>query len=177
MREQLKSFHWQKKNLCESDFNDTLNMTRRMIKTRQEHLNLLKQKYIALNPDRVDDIMDDICYYNGIENQYLWHFCLWRLQAVFEGIITTVYLKKDTRKLVGLNSKLHAMKKAGFSLKPEWDEEMTQWSQLRNALSHCPPTRFELCMITDSDVQEYVNLLHEIMTRWKEEARSVLIVE
>lgn len=165
----MKNANWHVYGLCEADFDYTVNMvealaTCRMTAARQE------TKELEDDPsDEAGEILSDVRYYAWIETQYLWHFCLWRLQAIFEGIISKQFLKLDTDdKLLGLKAKLSALRSAGFALSQETHDELILWANLRNALSHSPPEQFRPVEIDRGDIDEYLALLKSLVANWRQ---------
>ncbi|OQA91689.1 MAG: hypothetical protein BWY26_00765 [Elusimicrobia bacterium ADurb.Bin231] len=94
---------------------------------------------------------------------FIWQFCLWRLQAIFEGMrIHNLFLEKQTKPLFGLKAKLDALINAGFAVSENDIKDLLDWSILRNLLSHAPHGHFSLSSIEESDIIEYKDLLLRI---------------
>lgn len=167
MRDELKNFDWHLYGLNPGDFDYTFSIVENAIKERRA---LLDKQYEEDEPPNKDDAYDDLFYYNYIENMYLWTFCLWRLQGIFEGLMTTRYLRL-AKHSHGLKAKLHAMKKQGFPLSEEDERAIIEWAKLRNALSHCPPEMYTPCRLSEDDVLEYLQLLKRIVADWEEQLR------
>ena len=91
MRDELKNLteddYWVY-GISEGDFDYTVQLVREMIHARSEEYETIQQKIRTESPDVADDILDDVGYYRGIKNQYLWEFALWRLQGLLEAVIT-----------------------------------------------------------------------------------------
>jgi hypothetical protein len=149
-----------------SDYEYTIQLA---MKLKAARLELLQQETIRIrerSPEDANDILDDIAYYTHVENDYIWHFCLWRLQAIFEGIIIHKLLSSSTERLPGLKAKLDAIKEAGFPLDDEDYEELLDWAKLRNALSHAPPEQYRPGPLQETDVLEFKTLVHNLSNRW-----------
>lgn len=168
MREELKNFEWHLYGLDESDLDYAIQSVENIIADRERQTEALWEKNRNENPDVADDIMDDVAYYKWVENQYLWTFCLWRMQGIFEGLITTRFLQGGEQ-LIGLARKLDAMVSAGYRLDNETRDELIEWARLRNALSHCPPEKYKPPHINLEDIQEYRELLRRVLTDWTEQ--------
>ena len=109
-----------------------------------------------------------------MDTLYLWEYAIWRLQGIFEGLITTVFLAgRATPKRPGMRAKLEAMEAAGYSLQPELRQQLLEWVKLRNALSHTPPEQFRPIWIEESDVIEFKELLANICLTWRAELSRV----
>ena len=168
MRSALKSFDWHLYGLSTEDFDYTVNIVKRIIKSRGE---AVERDLSDLEQDPADaakEILSDVKYYTWIENQYFWHFCLWRLQGILEGLITTVFLDPQAAtNLFGLKAKLDAMITAGYTISSEVYDELLEWSKLRNALSHCPPEQFHPVALDDEDINEYLGIVKPLVSGWQ----------
>lgn len=124
--------------------------------------------------DAHDEAISDLRYYNYIEKGLLWSFALWRIQGMFEALMVTHYLpSRPTRSLIGLRSKLTALTAAGYVTLPEHKAELESWSTLRNLLSHMPPEHYRPVAVDRQDIEEYVELLNEICSRWSEQRTTI----
>lgn len=120
-----------------------------------------------LDEQSAAEVHSDVAYYAWINHQYLWQFCIWRLQGIFESLIIHTYLsEKPSKILIGLKAKLVAAKESGYTLDPEDEEELLSWGKLRNSLSHAPPEQFRPAPINEEDVKEYVSLLKSVLLKW-----------
>jgi hypothetical protein len=93
------------------------------------------------------------------------------LQGIFEGLMILKYLEDPslTKKLIGLKAKLNRMQKTGFTISPDDYEELLEWGELRNALSHCPPERYGYVDLFEADIQEYISLIKKVISVWDKE--------
>jgi hypothetical protein len=120
------------------------------------------------NPDQTAaEIVDDIAYYANLEISYVWAYTLWRLQAVFEGIISQSLLPRSAKPTIGFAAKLKALKAAGFALSSEDERALVEWSRVRNRLSHLPEWYYHAVWIQREDIQEYATLVLRILGGWK----------
>lgn len=172
MRAELKNFDWHLYGLGISDLSYTVSIVQSVLKERKESIDERWDRLRRESPDVADDIMDDVSYYTWVENQYLWTFCLWRMQAIFEGIITTSILESGSR-LPGLRAKLSAVRKVGFTVEESLERDLLDWAELRNALSHCPPEQFNPALLKESDILEYRDLLVSALTVWRGEGADL----
>lgn len=107
--------------------------------------------------------VDDTNWYAFRETFYIWHFCLWRLQAILEGIMATKYIK--TRDFGGgLKTKLDIMSKMGYTIAPDDYEQLLKWAKLRNVLSHRPPS--SPGSLEKRDITEYHDLCVKVCVGW-----------
>lgn len=112
------------------------------------------------------EIVSDEAHYANLDIAYLWTFALWRLQAIFEGIIAQSFLPPSPSPLLGLRRKLRALKDAGLDLSIDEENALLAWAELRNRLSHEPPYFYHGVWLTQSDVEEYAQLISLLVYRW-----------
>ncbi len=165
MRDQLKKFDWHIYGLSLRDLDEAVDIVRRIRDEKTAYLDEQYKKAIIEVPDIAHDVMDDTIYYSLLDVQFLWAYCLWRLQAIFEGIIVSRLLSKQSIK-GGLTAKLRALESAGYSLTGPEKAELLDWARLRNALSHMPPEAYTPAGIGEDDVVEYAKLLRRILVSW-----------
>jgi len=172
MREELRgiaeSDYWVY-GLSIEDFDYTFRIADDFAGARRELLEQYEQRVRREQPDEADAVLDDMYYYTWIETQYLWHFCLWRLQAILEGIISHTMLDASVRRVRGLRARLDALREAGYTLPDDEYEELLAWATLRNALSHAPPERYRPGPLTKEDVMEYKELCQQLCEGWMAE--------
>ena len=159
--------------LKKEDLDYTLRLTKDMINASREVLDQKARKIKQENTEMVEDIMDDYTYYNYIDIQYMWHFCLWRLQAIFEGMIVTKFLSHKDKKLFGLSSELKAMKEEGYTLDSKHYQQIMEWAKLRNTLSHQPPEQYRPIFMKEENIKEYVDLLKSVIEIWEKEEEQI----
>ena len=157
--------------LREDDFEYTINLVKKFVNAQNE---LFQNKKMEIENEYSEDIsceiISDIAHYNWVDNQYLWHFCLWRLQAIFEGLITYSFLKSESKnKLGGLKVKLNEMRVNGFTIDSNDSNELLDWAKLRNAFSHAPPEHYSPIPLEESDINEYHQLLLKVCSIWRKE--------
>ena len=174
MRDELKKLtekdYWVS-GLSEDDFDYTVEIATTFIQNNQKDLQAESEKAKIDCPeeDIWCEIQSDLAHYAWVKEQYLWQFCLWRLQGIFESLIVYSFLPEPPRKkLIGMKAKLRAALEVGFQLEPEEYEELILWAELRNAISHAPPEQYRPAPITKEDIDEYVSLLKSICEKWRE---------
>ena len=145
------------------DFDHTFQVTKKLDKERFEAVMKRQTEIEKEQPDLVDDIMDDIHWYSFLESFLIWHFGLWRLQAIFEGYVVKTFLD-DNFKSGGLAKKLKGLREKGYSISDKDFNELIEWGQIRNALSHFPPSAYSHGILNEGDVEEYLNLCRRIVT-------------
>lgn len=160
MRDELKKLtekdYWVY-GLSQDDFDYTVRISTTLIQNNQKELQaeIEKVKFDYPEEDIWCEIQSDLAHYAWVDEQYLWQFCLWRLQGIFEGLIVHSFLPEPPRKkLIGMKAKLRAAKEVGFHLEPEENEELLLWVELRNAISHAPPEQYRPAPITREDIDE-----------------------
>jgi hypothetical protein len=173
MRQELKNYKWHVYGLSESDFDYTIRLVKDMVKARyRDHLQCAEK--LKKEEPYAEDILDDVSYYLWVDIQYFWDFCLWRMQAIFEGMITEGFLSHLPKKnMIGLKSKLVAMKEAGYSIEKNLFEEILSWGNLRNALSHCPPEQYRPSILCEDDIYELLDVIKKILVVWRKEEKKV----
>lgn len=177
MRKELKdiveSDYWVY-GLKEEDFKYTLRLAKELVDAKFELYRQEDKRVRQDQPELADDILDDTAYYTYIDTQYVWHFCLWRLQAILEGIIVYKLLpSKQSKPLIGLKAKLDAMRDAGYTIEQDDYDEMINWGNLRNALSHAPPEQYRPGPLKEEDIVEYKSLVERLCQQWRLEESKV----
>ena len=155
--------------LSQDDFDYTVEIATTFIQNNQKNLQAeIEQAKIDYPEEDIwCEIQSDLAHYAWVKEQYLWQFCLWRLQGIFESLIVYSFLPEPPKKkLIGMKAKLRAATEVGFQLKPEENEELLLWAELRNAISHAPPEKYRPLVMTKEDINEYVSLLKSICERW-----------
>ena len=156
-----------------SDFDYTVELARNFVSARKELLSQKAEKVRSEDPECADDILDDLGYYTGIECLYVWHFCLWRLQAILEGLMVHRFMKlQDERPIFGLKAKLSEMRSRGFSISEAELRELLDWANVRNVLSHAPPEQYRPGTLYEDDILEYCELLKDLCIRWEGELHA-----
>jgi hypothetical protein len=167
MREELLNFDWHIYNLSDSDYDYTIELIDRIISDRKKQIDrtikqieLKNKKSKSPYKDDTGEEISDVRYYSYMDEQFLWEFALWRLQGVFEGILSQNFIQ--TTKAFGLKAKLDALRKADIVLDSNDYNELLSWAKLRNALSHLPPEQFRPSNLIRSDLIEYSELLKRV---------------
>lgn len=174
MRDKLKKFNWHIHPLSDQDIDHAYGLVKEMLSDRRKALDGYRTKVEKENPQSAMDIMDDVGYYHGLDNQVLWQMAIWRLQGIFEGMIILRYLEDFSlsEKLIGLKAKLEAMKVKKYSIDPNDYDELLEWSKLRNAISHCPPNWYGYIDLKEDDILEYIALIKRVTSKWNTELES-----
>jgi hypothetical protein len=168
MRKELQQLDYYVYGLSENDIDYILELVQRV---RDAHIGRTQDRIAPFRDDpEAIEAIDDEAYYTYLDTVFLWEYALWRLQGVFEGLITTVFLPQGPRKhLPGLRAKLEAMRKAGYSVSDARFTALLEWATLRNALSHSPPEQYRPMWIEEQDLLEYASLLREVCRHWRNE--------
>ncbi len=162
-----------------SDFAYTFRVAEEFIEARHR---VVGEKWAKARKEQgeesADDEFDDIAYYAGVEAQYLWHFCLWRMQGSFEGMITHCFLPDNgVKRVQGMKDLLRAMRIAGYTIENGDNEELIQWAKLRNVISHTPPEDWRPGPIKKEDIVEYMELLDKVTKTWWAERDTIVGAE
>lgn len=167
VRPELTQPHPEVYRLTEGDIADSLSLTERLVAShvfRTEH----ELRDLRNDPsDTAVEIISDAAHYANLDISYIWAFTLWRLQAVFEGIVAQSFLPPTARRESGFAAKLRAVRDAGFRLSADDEAELLAWARVRNRLSHRPEWFFHLTEVTQQDVEEYAGLICRILNDWK----------
>ena len=170
MRDQLKKFiegDFKVYGLRLNDYAYTVRLAKEYVEAKLRLYRQYAERIRKEQPESADDILDDVAYYEHTDTEYVWHFCLWRLQGVFEGLIVQRVLRDDgAEKLFGLKAKLDAVRRAGYPLTDTDYDELIAWAKLRNALSHTPPEAYRPGPLCEEDVMEYLGLVERISGEW-----------
>lgn len=149
------------------DYAYTVRLAKEYVDAKMKLYGQYAERIQKEQPESAKDILDDVAFYEHTDTEYLWHFCLWRLQGVLEGIIVQQVLRdKDAERLFGLKAKLDAVRRAGFPLTDQDYDELIAWAKLRNALSHNPPEQYRPGPLCEEDVMEYLRLVERISAEW-----------
>lgn len=154
MRDTVKDFKWHIYGLSVSDYDDTIRLINDITDDRTQQHN---QRVETIEEP---EAISDLAHYTYIENLFLWHFALWRLQGIFEGILKQEFFPDV--ELKGLKAKLDYVLVREFTITNEDYKELLSWGKLRNALSHFPPEHYQPPALEKEDVIEYVNLIKRI---------------
>lgn len=158
VRQELKDTNWHTYGLSITDYDYTKRLIIEMIDDRNEQI-LIKGK--ELEEKNVDsEHISDLNYYTYIDNLFIWHFGIWRLQGIFEGILKQTFF--PNKNLVGLKAKLDLTRKVSNRISQSDYNELLEWGKLRNALSHFPPEQYRPGFIEMSDFDEYLILLKKV---------------
>ena len=155
------------------DFDHTFQVAKKLDTEKLEGVMRRQAELEKEKPDLVDDIMDDILWYSFLESFLIWHFGLWRLQAIFEGYVVKNFLD-DNYKNGGLAKKLKGLREKGFKVSDNDFNELIEWGQIRNGLSHFPPSTYMNGILEENDVKEYLTLCKRIITDLDDQKKSVV---
>jgi len=176
MRKELKDFDWHTYGVSEDDFDYTVRLVEEIIEDRQNHLQTKIDKIKVYDFDGnlidnstgvADEAIDDLQYYTYVDHLFLWQFALWRLQGVFEGILKREFF--PDKKMQGLKAKLNFVKDLGFTISDKDFQELIDWGQLRNALSHNPPEQYRPAGLGADDIRDYVQLVKRLTADLKKQ--------
>jgi hypothetical protein len=166
MRPELRKSTGDVYRLTVSDIERTLGLAARLAASHSEKV---ERSLATLRSDPSQaaiEIISDEAHYANLDIAYIWTFALWRLQAVFEGIIGQSFLPLTGKPLVGLRRKLSALKEAGFPLDATDEDALFEWAELRNRLSHEPPYFYHGVRLQRADVAEYAELVSRLVVQW-----------
>src|SRR5690606_29202630 len=108
--------------------------------------------------------------YTYTDIDFLWQFCLWRLQGILEAVMVHTFLSGCLSKQpAGLRDKLLAMRDAGYTVTDNDLNELFAWARLRNALSHAPPEQYRPAPLVEEDIQDYMTLITRLIDIWEGE--------
>ena len=165
VRKELKNTDWHTYGLSISDYYYTKRLILELIEDRNKQIEI---KGKELESQKIDsEAISDLNYYAYIDNLFIWHFGIWRLQGIFEGIIKQEFF--PNKNMLGLKSKLDYTRKVSKKIKQDDYNELLEWGKLRNALSHFPPEQYRPSLINESDFNDYFELLIRVTTELIEE--------
>lgn len=156
MRAELSNNNWHVYGLSTSDYDYTVTLLKDVIIDRQKQLEIKIKKLKKVDYDATDDLL----YYTYIDNLFLLHFALWRLQGIFEGILQQDFF--PNKKLFGLKVKLQFIRSIGLIIKDKDYNHLLKWGKLRNALSHFLPEQFRLSFFSEEDIEEYLEFVKRL---------------
>lgn len=164
MRKELLTRRSEVYRLTETDILQSRTLAERLVAShvfKTEH----DLRDLRGDPEAIE-IVADVAHYANLEISYVWAFTLWRIQAVFEGILTQSFLPVGTD-VRGFTQKLRAVRRAGFELSADEEHELSRWADVRNRLSHRPEWYYHLTEVWKQDVDEYIGLIQRLLARWK----------
>lgn len=152
MRNELKEseeYFW---NLTKHDFKATSDLVKVFMKAYWKEIKPPVEKKI------ISHELDLFIAYHYREIQMLIQFGIWRLQSIFESLLTTNF-EINVR---GIGKKIKHLKEKGYAVIRE--NELLEWAELRNKLSHSAPEMLHPCPINliEDDIDEFSQLLLEI---------------
>jgi len=171
MRDELKNFDWHVYGLQTGDFSATLRLIDEIISNRDDQLQRQisetvvydeKGEKLSNDHDGVNEVLDDLRYYKWIDDFFIYHFGLWRLQGIFEGMLRQEFF--PDKELNGLKKKLGTVIGIGYSIDNNDYLEIIEWGRLRNALSHFPPEKNKPAGLTRDDLTDYQSLVERTIT-------------
>lgn len=163
MRENLENFEWHTYGLKPEDLDYTFDLVKNTIDDRRNQLHFKFKEFEAEHGVQLhEEALFDEVHYNYMENLVLWHFALWRLQGIFEGILMQDFIK-EKKTFIGLRNKLAFVRKEGFFIDEADFQELLKWGKLRNALSHFPPEQFRPGTLEQEDIEEYLSLVKRVI--------------
>jgi hypothetical protein len=123
---------------------------------------------------KVTELVADTNFRVFHEVQFIWHYGLLRIHGIFEGLIDQEFLR--TREVSsGLGARLRAMKALGYTIPPDDEVALTEWSKLRNVFAHRPPTSSEFWpRLEEEDVVEFAGLTERLVSRWQKESQGIV---
>lgn len=170
LRRELKISISKNDKLEDCENNLTVELMDKYISGIVDQLNLqLKELLITYdnkgNPtyniaDGSNEVASDIEYYTQLEIHFIYHFAIWRLQGIFEGLLSQLFFKNDN--ITGLKKKLDKIRKLGFKITDNDYEELLDWARLRNSLSHFPSPKYSPIPINRNDIMQYKVLIERI---------------
>lgn len=165
MRAELLDFDWHGYGLSVRDYEYTLRLVKNIIQDRIDHLPKRVEGAVGYDENGnilsgteiENEVLDDLAYYTWIDNFYVCHFGLWRLQGIFEGILKQEFGVPEN--LPGLKKKFDTVLKQGYKIDKSQYDEILLWSKIRNALTHNPPEAYKPHGLTIDDLSEYCDLV------------------
>lgn len=150
MRPELVKFDDYFWGLTKNDFKLTSDLVKSFMKAYWNDLKLQNEPNIVTEEF---DLFIDQHYY---ETQFLIQFGIWRLQSIFESLLKSNF---DIQKTNGIWSMINDLKRKGYSVIKE--NELLEWTQLRNKLSHSAPEMFHPSptYLIESDIDDLSQLL------------------
>jgi hypothetical protein len=172
MRAELKTIHMDIPPVGEDDLDYMFDLAVRLAKS---HIRASQDDIAALVAKGQHELVDDEVWYTHLDTLYLCEYLIWRLQGIFERLITTTFLPQDPDlRLRGLRAKLYAIRDLGYTLSDQDEEELLAWANLRNVLSHAPPGGYAPLQLCESDLLEYKGLLKGMCKHWRTEREGIL---
>ncbi|RYX83995.1 hypothetical protein EON73_03590 [bacterium] len=150
MRDQLKSFHSYFWGLTKADFESTSELIKTMMKAFYELSN--KVELSNLEPHEINLYM----FQHYQETQFIIQFGIWRLQSIFESLVKTEF---DINTRMGLREIIKKVESQNYKIINK--NELFEWSDLRNSLSHSAPETLhpDPIFFVEKDIDDFSKLL------------------
>jgi hypothetical protein len=167
VREDLKEMITQVDELDVWHFQETLNLCDSLNTSHWQHTHAAYAGGDMEDHEYIEALADQNVRTAG-DVHYIWQLGVWRLQAIFEGLIDQDLLRDSN--IRGHRRKLNRLTELGFSISPEERRELDNWAGLRNALSHRPVYATSLSQqVYRDDLAELANLYTKLIERWRGE--------
>jgi len=119
--------------------------------------------------DEAWESLSDQNFKTVYEVQYIWQMGLWRLLALFEGIVSQS-LPDLARK--GIQAKLDALKERQL-IRADEDQQLRDWIRLRNVLSRQPVEAHSIAhQLELGDLQELAGVTRSVLQHIRDSAVS-----
>ena len=169
MRADLKEMVAQVDELDVWHFQETVHLCENLNTSHWQHTHAPFADGDMENQEYIESLSDQNFRTAG-DVHYIWQLGLWRLQAIFEGLIDQDLLRDSRTR--GLRRKLDRLVDLGFSLSPDELRELHDWAVLRNALSHRPVYATSLTQhVYRDDLAELAALYTDLIVRWRGERK------
>ena len=143
------------------ELSESVRLTKKLLQLRLKDLDKTWEKVIKEKPELADDIMDDIVWYDAIENQIIIQYGIWRLHSLFEKIMRQELLKNG--KTVWSFKEILKEMKDSLSIDKSLVENVRLWGELRNRLSHRPMDRLSFSSLSIEDLECQLKLYNDCL--------------
>jgi hypothetical protein len=131
----------------------------------QSHWQATHKRFEAYPEDCEDqeyiESLSDQNFRTAYQVRFIWHLALWRVQALFEGILSDWF--PETERLP-IMKKLQLLEKTGVLSSADF-AQLAQWIELRNVFSHRPPESPSFSHdLTRDDLDEFAGLIGQVLT-------------
>jgi hypothetical protein len=163
MRKELVDLIGDDTEIRHKELSESVRMIEKLLQLRINAINKSWEKIEKENPELVNDIMDDIVWYESIENQIIIQFGIWRLHSLFEKIMRQELLKNGIKawSFVDILKLMHD----SLSIDESLVEKVKLWGNLRHKLSHRPMDRLSFTSLKVEDLENQLKLYNDCLEK------------
>ena len=161
MRAELRELEKYRTPLSEHEVGFTLDICDQIV---QSHWSATHRRFEGGNAgdSGYNEALSDENFRTAYQVQYVWQMGLWRMQALFEGILSQWFPDLDD---LSFTKKVRSLGDVGVVLPSGLRSELHQWIDLRNSLSHDPPEAPTFShQLERQDLEDFMTIVGEVLS-------------